>query len=170
MLSSNNRLFSAVSLTWRHSSFSLQKMNNNHPHNCCSNKKFRKVFTDVKSALPSLITAYHLTHQTLVFADCLRIRAATVSAVKFPDKFLPQCVVQAWFSLLWNQLSTIWERSSQSENFSTHLVTYNLKMNAVRINYEEQWRNLVKDLLSPVGFSGECTFYFLCIMVYINFI
>ena len=90
-------LFSAVSLTWRHSSFSLQKMNNNnnHPHNCCSKKKFRKDFTDVKSALPSLITAYHLTHQTLVFADCLRIRAATASAVKFPDKFLPQCVVQA---------------------------------------------------------------------------
>ena len=57
-------LFSVMSMSWRHSSFSLQKKQQQQPPIFLFQKKFWKCFTDVKSALPSLITAYHLTHQT----------------------------------------------------------------------------------------------------------
>ena len=70
-------LFSVVSMSWRHSSFSLQKKTTTTiTAHIPVQKKCRKCFTDVKSAFPSLFTAYLLTRQTcssqIVYASVLQ--------------------------------------------------------------------------------------------------
>ena len=75
--------------------------NNNNPYSCW--KKMSEMFHWCEVCLS--LSFHSLSPQTsnVFFTDCLRIHAAAASALKFPGQFLPQYVVQARFSLLWNQ-------------------------------------------------------------------
>ena len=107
-------------MSWRHSSFSLQKKNNNNPYSC-SKKKCQKCFTDVRSAfalLSQLITS-HIKRvlRTLSTHPCSNRISLKVTCLIFTS-LRGASPIQPPLEPDYPCLKT----------FPAHLVTYNLKM------------------------------------------
>ena len=138
-----------MSMSWRHLSFSLPKKQKQPPIFLFKKKKGRKCFTDVKSAFPSLITAYisHIKSGLRRLSTHPCINRNKIFSGKVPRQILPLSVRGA--SLIQPTLEPIdhslWKIIPTWKLFQPtwwHTIS---KWNIVRINYEGQWRNLVKD-------------------------
>ena len=118
-----------MSMSWRHSSFSRKKkkQQQQQPIFLFQKKKMSEMFHWCEVCLSLSYRSLSPHTSNVFFADCPRIRAASV---KLPDQFLLHCVVQPRLSLLWNHDWSQFEKDYPClKTFPAHLITYNLKMN-----------------------------------------